>query len=331
MNRQSWRIAVCSSLALHAAMLSLAALSILPRREPAGGGVALTVELSMAGQTVSASNRVQDVDWDASGTSVDFTLDVARLGEPAAAAPSVLPASFVDHARPIDPPKVVPAVAEAPASGVDREVRPASAVLPAGPAASPGVGRRTQTAIFGVPGEGTKFVYVFDRSASTGGPQYNTLAAAKAQLIQSLEGLQSVHQFQIIFYNQTPTVFTPGGRSWGLCAATPQNKLLARRFIGSITPDGSTSHLEALRLAIGLRPDVIFFLTDGDEPRLSAEDLEAIRLAAGAISINTIEFGAGPPPAVDDFLMLLARQNRGAFGYIDVSRLGATDATYVRP
>jgi hypothetical protein len=298
--RQLWWIAGAWSLAVHAALLGLMTLAILERRAPSGG-IGLTTQLTLDADQDAPPARFDDSDW-STGASLTF------LAEREAA---VTPATFLDREPPSDPTRVLPAVADTPATP--------SAAAPLG-AASASM-HRTRTAIFGVPGEGSKFVYVFDRSASTGGPPYNTLAAAKAQLIASIDGLGPMHQFQIVFYNQTPTVFTPSQRSWGLCFATPQNKLLARKFIGSITPDGSTNHAEALRVALGLRPDVIFLLTDGDPPQLSPEQLETIRRAARGVSINAIEFGVGPQPAADNFLLQLARQNAGLYGYLDLGRL----------
>jgi hypothetical protein len=297
-NRQSWWIAWSWSLAVHAAALGLLAAAVFDRRAAVSGGVGLVAEMAIGGDEQTSRPRFDDSDW-ATASRIEFSADsnVAR------------PAAFLDRQTPADPTQVLPAVATAPAASEGQAA-----------AARPGE-HRTRTAVFGVAGEGSKFVYVFDRSASTGGPPHNTLAAAKAQLLASLDGLGPRHQFQIVFYNQTPAVFTPSQRSWGLCFATPQNKLLARKFVGSITPDGSTNHAEALRVAIGLRPDVIFLFTDGDPPQLSAVQLEAVRRTAGGTSINAIEFGAGPPTASDNFLMQLARQNGGLYGYLDVSRL----------
>ena len=67
------------------------------------------------------------------------------------------------------------------------------------------------TSMFGVEAQGRKFVYVFDRSGSMGEPANRPLSAAKAELIQSLERLESVHQFHLIFYNTEPQVFNPTG------------------------------------------------------------------------------------------------------------------------
>ena len=195
---------------------------------------------------------------------------------------------------------------------------------PRGPGTGFGRGGKTTATLFGVPGEGSKFVYVFDRSGSMGGSGRNALTIAKAELIASLNSLDQVHQFQIIFYNQQPVIFNPSGQAGRLAFATEQNKERARRFIGSITSDGATRHEEALKMAISLQPDVIFFLTDADEPRLSARELEQVRRWAGGITINTVEFGLGPKSGGENFLMRLARENGGRYAYVDISRPVAT-------
>lgn len=184
---------------------------------------------------------------------------------------------------------------------------------------APKEGGKARTSLFGVGGEGYKFVYVFDRSASMGGSGRNSLRAVKAELLQSLKPLDTVHQFQIIFYNERPVLFNPTGTPGRLAFATEANKQRAIRFIDSIVADGGTSHEDALKLAIRLQPDVIFFLTDADDPKLSPAQLAKIRDMAAGIIINAIEFGSGPKPAGASFLADLARQNGGGYAYVDVS------------
>ena len=84
---------------------------------------------------------------------------------------------------------------------------------------------------------------------------------------------------------------------------------------------GGTRHLSALRLALGLRPDVVFFLTDADEPRLTSDEMRQIRVLNKGSIINTIEFGYGPQHRMDNFLVQLAKQNGGQHVYVDVRRL----------
>jgi len=182
-------------------------------------------------------------------------------------------------------------------------------------------GGYARTGVFGIESEGYKFIYVFDRSGSMGGHGGAPLAAAKKQLIDSLQHLGQTHQFQIIFYNDDPHVFNLTGSPSRLVFANDQNKTLAERFIGSITADGGTAHEEALTKALRMGPDVIFFLTDADEPRLGATELQRIARANKGAVINTIEFGYGPAFENDNFLIRLARQNRGKHVYVDISQL----------
>ena len=104
---------------------------------------------------------------------------------------------------------------------------------------------------------------------------------------------------------------------------TDQNKYLAQKFVGSITADGATRHEEALEMALKMAPDVIFFLTDADEPRMTAKQLARVAQLNQGTSINAIEFGYGSQSDPDDFLVKLARQNGGKHVYVDISRLPA--------
>lgn len=66
-----------------------------------------------------------------------------------------------------------------------------------------GSGPQARTSVFGIEGTGARFVYVFDRSSSMNGYGGLPMANAKNELIKSLQGLGKVHQFQLIFYNET--------------------------------------------------------------------------------------------------------------------------------
>jgi len=179
---------------------------------------------------------------------------------------------------------------------------------------------RARTGMFGVTALGFKFVYVFDRSASMGGDGDKALKAVKAELLKSLRNLDTVHQFQIIFYNEKPVIFNPSGTSGRLAFANETNKQRAVRFVESITADGNTRHDDALKLAIRLRPDVIFFLTDGDDPKLTRRDLDQVQRMAFGIAIHAIEFGPGPRPDGPSFLATLAEENGGRYAYVDLSK-----------
>lgn len=177
------------------------------------------------------------------------------------------------------------------------------------------------TRFFQIEAQGHRFVYVVDHSGSMGFDRQ--LAAAKAELQASLQGLESSHQFQIIFYNDVLHEFHLRGTA-GLNWASDINKTLARQFIHDIQPDGGTSHMNALTKAILYKPENIFFLTDADEPRLSAKDLADIkRVNAGKSRIHCVEFGKGGNIGVENFLQRLARENGGSYRYQDITQFGA--------
>jgi hypothetical protein len=195
-----------------------------------------------------------------------------------------------------------------------------SGLLRGGPSGRGPGGGQARTQLFGIPAEGYKFVYVFDRSGSMGGAGRNALKRAKAELLASLESLGETHQFQIIFYNERPTVFALAGAPGRLVFGNAPNKAQAHKFVQGIVADGGTEHEPALVSALNLAPDVIFFLTDADQPELSPTQLRRIveRNRRGTV-INAIEFGSGPPLG-ENFLSRLAQQNGGSYRYVDITR-----------
>jgi len=191
-----------------------------------------------------------------------------------------------------------------------------------GSSAPRGMGKPAQTAVFGLSGTGSKFVYVFDRSASMSGFEGRPMRAAKRELAKSLRTLESTHQFQIIFYNHNLSVFNPKHPlPPKMIFGEGHNKELAERYISSVSPDGGTDHLQALRLALGMGPDVLFFLTDADDPQLTEAELAKVHRLNRGTTINTIEFGAGPRRSASNFLVRLAHQNGGQHVYVDVTQL----------
>ncbi|HUY31392.1 MAG TPA: hypothetical protein VMV69_01320 [Pirellulales bacterium] len=187
-------------------------------------------------------------------------------------------------------------------------------------------GGKARTKVYGVEGEGNSFVYVFDHSASMGGGGGSPLASAKRELLASLGELGDAQQFQIIFYNEKPTRMNLGRSYGGLVLADEQTKRLAERFVRGIVADGGTRHEAALEMALKLAPDVIFFLTDADEPQLSPAQLARIqRMNSERSTIHTIEFGVGRGGTRDNFLKEVARQNGGQYVYIDITKRGVRD------
>jgi hypothetical protein len=160
---------------------------------------------------------------------------------------------------------------------------------------------------------------VLDRSGSMGEPANKPLRAAKAELLESLERLDGLQQFFLIFYNEDVRQFVPGPRARHF--ADDANKTAARRFVDSVQAQGGTRHFEALQRAINLRPDVIFLLTDGEQKDdLSADELTRLsRLNGGLSQIHVIQF-AGAAYAGNS-LVQLANENRGQHNYKNIREI----------
>ena len=136
-------------------------------------------------------------------------------------------------------------------------------------------------------------------------------AAAKRELLASLERLPPTARFQVIAYNRLAFPLRVNGES-GLVLATAENKRCVARLLEELSAEGSTEHLPALKSALALRPDVIFFLTDAADLRL--EQIQAITaLNHGRSVIHAIELGRSPRNNGDPPLSALAQENQGLY------------------
>ncbi|WP_039961261.1 vWA domain-containing protein [Rhodopirellula europaea] len=191
-------------------------------------------------------------------------------------------------------------------------------LVPGTSRAGEGAGQTT-TSVFGVSGSGSTFVYVFDHSESMSASGGKPLRAAKQELIRSLRTLSERQQFQVIFYNDRPKAFSPDGQTTGLVFGEDGIRRRAEAFVNRTVAVGGTEHQLALRMALRLAPDAIFFLTDASIQTMSADQMADIRRRAeqSGTVIHAIQFGSGPEPA-NSFMKEIARQNRGGYRYLDV-------------
>lgn len=182
-------------------------------------------------------------------------------------------------------------------------------------------GAQGKTSVFGIEGTGSHFVYVFDRSSSMNGYGGLPMIKAKNELIKSLHSLNRVNHFQLIFYNDEPMAYGQLAGTMQLFPADDENKQMAIGYVRRMSPDGGTQHLPALRMALSMGVDVVFFLTDADQPPLTQRDLTdlADRAARRSTVIHTIQFGAGGNQGSGAWIAELARSTGGKYRYIDVS------------
>jgi hypothetical protein len=189
-----------------------------------------------------------------------------------------------------------------------------------------GVGRGIGpgTEFFGAREHGHSFAYVIDCSGSMA--TRSSLDVAKRELLASLNQLPPETQFSVIFYNLRAKVFTDPAGQQGMMAATQSNKLRVQNQLRTVSPDGGTDHMLALRTALGLRPEVVFFLTDAD--LMSNKDADEILAEANGCRIQAVEFGRGTDLGMDTPLRRLATTTGGTYRYIDVTRFPRSPLGY---
>jgi len=209
--------------------------------------------------------------------------------------PEVEPPKFGFTATDEPPP---PASAATPSTGVPggRRTRGAS-----------GASGGTGSEFMGVRSAATNVVYVIDYSGSMSGMR---LDHTKLELKRSIERLPADGTFLVIFFDHGASVQPPGRMQ----RATPSNKAAAKRWIDAASSGGGTDPRQALQLALSLKPDAIFLMTDGVFD--SAEGTQELirRLNADRhTSLNTIAFHER---GMEEYLKELARENRGDYRYV---------------
>ncbi len=141
-----------------------------------------------------------------------------------------------------------------------------------------------QTSFFGVRAKGKVFVFVIDCSGSMGGGR---LARAKSELRRTIAQMRFPQKYLVIFYNDS-TQIMPGGvpRSADYAAQTT-----LENWLGRIDAEGATQPRDAMRLGIGLQPDAIFLLSDGEFPRGAVEEINARNQKP--VPVHCIDLGNG--------------------------------------
>lgn len=171
-----------------------------------------------------------------------------------------------------------------------------------------GRGGSGEGGLLATPGTVRRVVYVVDRSISMGLSE--GLGRARTELAVALRALPPDALFQVLVYNRTAEPLLPRGLS-GLALADPDTIEQALRRMDEVTASGATDHVGALRAGLGLRPEVLFLVTDADE--LTDADVRAITIRnQGRTAIHVVEL-ARRRAGGDGPLARLAGRNRGTY------------------
>jgi hypothetical protein len=182
----------------------------------------------------------------------------------------------------------------------------------------PGFGTRAglgKAEVWQLNASGNRFVYVVDYSGSI----VVSVNELKRELKRSIGALGPAQQFNVIvFYEKKNKIITESFAP-ALQPATPDAKRAFFEWIDRKAPEGSTEPLEALKRALSLDPDAVFFFSDGyfDE-KVVEEAIKANRRAK--VQINCLVFDevllddfSGLPRLTDGAkrLQRLAERSRG--------------------
>jgi len=169
-------------------------------------------------------------------------------------------------------------------------------------------GSGATTSFFNVPAKAQRIVYLIDHSASMG--PSGALEVAGQELLASLGRLPAGTRFQIIVYNRTANLLMPRYPDWLEVDAAALKQVVGAW--NDLPAEGGTDHARALKLALSLQPEVVFFLTDAGDVRADALR-DITRLNQGRTAIHVIELNVGRQTHDDGPLQRLAHENRGTF------------------
>jgi hypothetical protein len=145
------------------------------------------------------------------------------------------------------------------------------------------------TDFFGIGGYGQTFVYVVDASDSMN--QNGKFDRARYELLQSIEQLASDQRYFVIFYNDGAYPMDADEP----VLATEKQFAETADWVKHARADRGTNPLPALLHALSLRPDAVYFLSDGQFDPLAIQVLRirnrpTKRIGMRQIPIHTIAF-----------------------------------------
>ncbi len=185
-------------------------------------------------------------------------------------------------------------------------------------------GGGAETSFFGVGGRGKKVAYVVDKSGSMGaavgdgrdvGPLSappSRLRVAKDELNRSFSALPDYASVNIALFDTGVVTFDPDGQ-FVRCREEVLSRL--RQWLRDIAPGGGTDPVPAFRLVFSRseRPDLVFFMSDGEIPTDAAEEILRLNRRGPNTVIHCIAFGQAAATAP---LRRIAAETGGTFAVV---------------
>lgn len=141
--------------------------------------------------------------------------------------------------------------------------------------------------IFGGGGSAKSFAYVVDASGSMSGLR---MPLVLKEMEGSIRALTEDQKFFVVFFNERTFPMMWPKIEKELIGANDLNKDRVLKWANLVEPMEATMPEQALRMALKLKPDVVYFLTDGD---ITAGALRIVKkYRKQGTTVNTICVGA---------------------------------------
>lgn len=160
---------------------------------------------------------------------------------------------------------------------------------------------------FGVKADGRKFAFVVDTSGSMA--RNTRFLRCRQELIRSLASMTYGQQFFVVFFNHT---IYPMPEHKLVDARPAQIKKTAEWAVGAV-PAGGTEPWPGLQLALRLKPDAIYLLTDGQFNPEVVEKVINAQPESKKIPIHTIAFES---PEGAQLLEMISRVTGGQHQFV---------------
>ena len=164
---------------------------------------------------------------------------------------------------------------------------------------------------FGMKGDSSSVVFVVDASSSMNRPYpgftKSRFGRVKFELLKSISQMSPEQQFFVIFFSED--AYPMPARN--LVPASPGNQQIYMRWVAEAKALGNTNPENALVAALKLKPETIYFLTDGNFNYRSVK--AAKRYNPTKIPIHTIGFGDNTG---EDRMKEIAAESGGTYRFI---------------
>lgn len=164
-----------------------------------------------------------------------------------------------------------------------------------------------KVSFFGKEVQADTVAFVIDASKSMSGLRFQR---AKTELVAALGKLQPEQRFFVVFYtNETYPMFFPDN-TVELIEANQRNLGRVFHWIDQSQVQGGTQPQLAMAMTLKLKPDVVFFLSDGDIP---FETQGIVKFNNDGSAVHTITFGSDVGSKI---MRQIALRNDGEYRFI---------------